>query len=1159
MNNHNKEFMRFEPTGVELSGTNLVEAGAGTGKTFSLALLYLRGVIELEADVDAILAVTFTNAAVAELKDRIRSFMEQALSVITEQDGAGVEPLIREIVENACREKDVRIVKLILKKALYSLDEAHIYTIHGFCQRVLDEYAFLTKAAFDTDIITDDSGYMEEAAEDFYRTRIDVHPAAMLSVLKKDMGMTPERVMSHARQILNKPGLSILADDVRVADLQHAWETVKAIFRSDGGSACDLLRDSEKLKRNKANFGRDSLDERLQQLARSVDSDMPDKSLLALFSASNVKSQTLGKFAKTGDFPEHALFDACQEFAELFPRVKGALIKQAVEYIKERVKGKKEIQNQRSFSDLLEDVHHAVSENGFENPLTRALRKSYRLGFIDEFQDTDQFQWEIVKAVFVDGGVPLFLIGDPKQAIYSFRGADVFSYIRAREEVPDIRKYWLDTNYRSSEMFVKAVNEVFSSAAAGRSPFLLDNIDYNPVRPAHADKAGNTDETGAEGSAGCSFVIWNEETVTAKSNFEGQVEAAVAAEIQKLLEPGAFEIVQGEGKRSLDPGDIAVLVLTHEQGRAMKSVLDRMNIPGVISRSGSVFDTSEAVDLFRLLSTCQGTVDRDFMAGTLVSGIAGMEEEQLFRMSEEKFETHLERFRFYADLWREKGIAEMTAAFFRDYRVYERLLNSMSGERKLTNLRHLVDLLHTREKQTEASGNELVSWFSDRTASVDKERMVYEMTLESDERAVKIVTVHTSKGLEYPVVFAPYFYSGVSASGKNDAADRAVFHGDDHRLLLDLRPENSQKAQARYLEEAFAEKLRLFYVAVTRAAYRCYTLYPAGFKKQDTVPACHFLEKYFLADADPAKTGIEIRELPSLDSVEPSDRNPAKRAAPGESRSFEGRVDSGTRVASYSSIVRHGEYQRFDPALKEDIIGFPRGAHAGNALHDIFETLDFQNPGSWESTVLSVLTDHNLEGENQSWVGPVTDCAANVLKTRYAEPIHHSEDGFRLCDIPPDRRMAEMEFYLKCGSVRRENFIDLLGPVAGDIRPAELSGWLHGFIDLVFEAGNRYYVLDWKSNYLGAVESDYEPARLEAAMAEHNYFLQSYIYTLAFHRYLEKRISGYSYDTHFGGVFYLFLRGFTGVRDMAAGHMKGIFFQRPDVGLIHGLSRELTG
>jgi len=1159
MNKNGTGFMRFDPAGVELSGTNLVEAGAGTGKTFSLALLYLRGVIELEADVDAILAVTFTNAAVAELKDRIRSFMEQALSVIQKEEGTGVEPLIREVVENTLQNRDSRIVKLILKKALYSLDEAHIYTIHGFCQRVLDEYAFLTKTGFDTDIITDESEYAKEAAEDFYRTRIDVHPASMLSVLKKDMGMTPERLMSHAVRILNKPGLAILADDARVADLNRAWQEVKAIFQSEGGPVCDLLHDSEKLNRNKKNFRADSLEESLQKLARSVENDMPDKFLLELFSASNIKSQTKAGFAKQGDFPEHPLFDACQEFVDLFPRVKGALVKESVEYIKQRIRAKKEVLNQRSFSDLLEDVHKSVSENGFENALTRALRKSYRLGFIDEFQDTDQFQWEIVKGVFVKGGVPLFLIGDPKQAIYSFRGADVFSYIRAREEVPDIRKYWLDTNYRSSEGFVRAVNAVFSSGASGRSPFLLDNIDYNPVRAAHGDKTGNTDETGIKDSSDCSFVIWKEETVTAKSNFEGRVEAAVAGEIQTILEPGVFEIPQGEGKRNLDPGDVAILVLTHEQGRAMKAVLDRMNIPGVISRSGSVFDTPEAADLFRLLSTCQDTVNRDFMVGTLASPIAGMEEEQLFRMSEDEFETHLERFRSYADLWREKGVASMTAGFFQEYRVYERLLKSISGERRLTNLRHLVDLLHTREKQTEASCGELVSWFSDRRASADRERMAYEMTLESDESAVKIVTVHTSKGLEYPVVFAPYFYSGVSAPGKNDAAERAVFHGEDHRLLLDLRPENRQKAIDQYLEETFAEKLRLFYVAVTRAAYRCYTLYPAGFKKQDTVPACHFLEKFVQSDANPAESGIQVRDLPSQPSAEPRRRNSAEQEAPGESRSFEGRVAMGTAVSSYSSIVGHAQYQRFDPAMKEDIIGFPRGAHAGNALHDIFETLDFQSPGSWEGTVLSVLTDYHLAGEDHAWVGPVTECAANVLHSRYAPQVNDSENGFRLCDIQPDRRIAEMEFYLKCRSVRRENFIDLLGPVAGDIRPRELSGWLHGFIDLVFEIGNRYYVLDWKSNYLGAEESDYAPGRLEEAMTEHNYFLQAYIYSLALHRYLEKRLETYSYETHFGGVIYLFLRGFTGVRDMTEGNMEGIFFQKPDAGLIHGLSREVTG
>ncbi|MFO7754155.1 MAG: exodeoxyribonuclease V subunit beta [Desulfobacteraceae bacterium] len=1158
MDKPDTEFTGFDPAGVKLSGPNLVEAGAGTGKTFSLALLYLRGVLELEADVDGILAVTFTNAAVAELKDRIRSFMDQAIFVISHGESAEAEPLIAEIVKNAMETRDPGIVKLILKKALYSLDEAHVYTIHGFCRRVLDEYAFLTKAGFDTEVITDDFEYMQEAAEDYYRTRIDIHPPAMLSLLKKDMGLTPDRLLSHASRLLNKPGLSIYADDAEVADLDNAWKKVGALFRKNGGEAADLLRESEKLKRNKENFKHENLETYISMLSESIESDMPDMRLLHRFSASNVQDQTLAKFAKHGDFPGHELFDACLDFVDLFSRVRGKVIKESVEYIKQRTRIKKEMLNQKSFSDLLEDVHQAVSENGFENSLTRALRKKYRLGFIDEFQDTDQFQWEIIKSVFVNGGIPLFLIGDPKQAVYSFRGADVFSYIRAKEEVPDIRKYRLETNYRSSDRFVRAVNEVFSSGSFGRSPFLLDKIEYNPVLSASSAKAENMQVTESGKEDGCSFVIWKEDTVTAKSNFEGRVETAVANEITEILQPGAFVIREKGEHRDLDPKDIAVLVLTHEQGRAVKNVLDRMNIPSVISRSGSVFDTPEAVDLFRLLTACHGSVDRDLMLGTLVSGIGGMDEEYLCMISEAEFERHLERFRFYSRIWREKGVAAMTAAFFHDYGVYERFLRSVSGERRLTNLRHLVDLLNTREKQSRATCGELVSWFSLRTSSAENERQEYEMTLESDESAVKIVTVHASKGLEYPVVFAPYFYSGVPGAGK-DVNSGAVFHSDDNRLVLDMRPENSKEANDRHLHETFAEKLRLFYVAVTRAAYRCYTFLPAGFRNKETVPAHHFLEKFLQPDRDTASGCIRIRELPSSSLPEAGIRSEDEQPPFGDKRSFNGRVNTGTTVSSYSSIVRQTEYTAFEPSPKEDIIGFFRGAHAGNALHDIFETLDFQSPGTWKSTVLSVLSDYNLAGPDNLWVNPVADCVENVMNTQYSPLSGDPADVFRLSDVPARKRTAELEFYLKCRSVRRQPFMDLLGETAGDIRPSELSGWLHGYIDLVFENSDKYYIVDWKSNYLGPDVSDYTADGLAQVMEEHNYLLQAYIYTLAFHRHLDRRLGNYSYEKHFGGVFYLFLRGFTNPWDMTVGDTEGIYFIRPDTSLVHRLSHLVTG
>ncbi len=1150
----------FDPVTAELEGTTLVEASAGTGKTFSLGVLYLRAVMEKEADVDGILAVTFTNAAVAELKDRVRRFAEQALycTVSEAADGSAAsdeadeaDPLIFQSVKRAVTVKGEKRVRLMLKKMLSSMDEAHIYTIHGFCQRVLDEHGFLSKSRFETAIIPDDSEYIREAAEDFYKREIERHSSGVAFFLKEGCGLSPDKIARLAGSVLNKQGLEIVSDEVDVFLLDRTWERIKTVWQRDSRGISDFLKTAEQLKRRKDVYRQDSLADLLAEFEYAVASDIVDKGLITKLALSTVKKETKKNKSVGETYPFQEFFRACEDFLTAGEAVRGYLFKKGAVYIRERIREKKRGQNQRTFNDLLFDVHKAVCENGGHNKLVRLLRKKYRIGFIDEFQDTDKCQWEIFHAVFVAGGRPLFLIGDPKQAIYSFRGADVFSYIHAKRHTPGMKKRWLNTNYRSSDRLVKAVNTVFLRRDKPGGPFLIEEIGYKPVVSSKKAAANTNPMTSRDREAYMPFVIWKEENVTARSNYAGEIETAVANELYDLLTVSPLRITEAGCSRKIRPRDAAVLVVTHAQARAVKKVLDDINIPSVIGKSGSVFSTAAAYDMLTLLGACQMPLNTALVRGTLVTGLIGTDETQVYNLNEADFERHLDRFRTYSRIWADQGIARMISACFSDYAVYDRLLKQVSGERSLTNLRHAADLLHLREKETGAAPAELFSWLSDRISSAgDEAHQEFEMNLESDESAVKIVTVHASKGLEYPVVFAPYFFAAPRAPERLDFSE-AIYHDTDNRLVLDLRSGQFDKAAEAFRREDCAEKLRLFYVAVTRASYLFYTMLPTGFKNREMAPVFHFLEA-FAAGEMPENAPVAIRELPSQKRpglFYGADRHSVPlRTGPV----FKGTIEPGGSVSSYSGIVRHQIHDGFDtPGDDYTIIGFKRGADAGNALHDIFELLDFEAPDTYEETVETVLARYNLRGDGNEWTGTVKACVENVMKSALA----CGDSVFSLGRIPPDKRTAEFEFYLNLNRVRQAEMVDILGSDIGNIRFDELSGWLHGYIDLVFQAEGRYFVLDWKSNYLGPGESDYTPDNLAGVMNDYNYHLQYYIYTLAFNRFLEKRVRNYTYRDHFGGVYYLFLRGFSRPRDMERGDDTGIFFHRPDPGVIARLSR----
>jgi len=1064
----------FNLLDTPLVGRNLIEASAGTGKTFTIAGVYLRLVLELRLAVGEILVVTFTEAATKELKERIRKRLKEAEEAFAL--GESNDPLLAGLLAKV---DDRAAASRLLTVALSSFDEAAIFTIHGFCQRTLQENPFESGSLCDTELVTDQGALLREIARDHwrincYRTGRDRIAAA------NDAGISPASLFSMAKRIGGDPFAAVIPAAPLTAVTIEEW---------------------------------------LLQLKRSF-------------------------------------FD----------------------YLAEELPKRKRLSNVRSFDDLLTDLYAAVTRPGAALP--GLIRERYKSALIDEFQDTDPTQFAIFDAIYpVESPAPFFLIGDPKQAIYSFRGADIFAYLSAARATE--RRHTLLENWRSEPNLIGAVNALFGSH---RSPFLFRGIPFNPVRAADKERALLSGE-----NVGAPLKLWFTPRKDAgrpinKGDAWEMLPETVASEIARLLRDGAAGKLT-IGERGIQPGDVAVLVRANRQAKLMQRALTRRGIPSVLCSAGNLFESDEAAELLRFLAAVAQPGHEALLRGALATDMVGVLGDELATLAkdENKWEEVLEEFRGYHDLWNAGGCMTMTLQFLAQRQVRERLLARPLGERRLTNLLHAVETIHQAQTEGHLGMEGVIAWLGCRIAEEPK-REEHEIRLETDEAAVQLVTIHKSKGLEYPIVFLPFCWA--EFGGRDETA---LFHDANGRVVLDIGSPELNANQGLARREALAESLRLLYVALTRGKHRTYLIW--GAFKDAGDGALHYLlhpgaessrgqvtlkDNELLADlerlAESSGGGIEVLTMPAADREE--FRPPVTDTADYGCREFSGNVESDWRVASFTSLstrVHHAaELPDRDEAGADQpqaattgeqgeptgIFAFDKGAKAGIFLHEIFEKADFTAPPE----ALSALTEELLtrHGYPSHWRETVAGMVESVLKA----PL--GESGFSLDMIGNDRRLSELEFFFPLAAVTSERLRHAVAALSGSLLPVDLAslfsrlsfspvkGMLRGFVDLVVEHDGRYYILDWKSNHLGNRVTDYDQAGMRREMERHLYPLQYLLYTVALDHYLRLRIADYDYDRHYGGIFYIFLRGVDGT-----GH--GIFADRPPKALIAELSAALTG
>lgn len=1193
----------FDHATVALSGLNLIEASAGTGKTYAIASIYLRLLLEQELMPEQILVVTYTEAATRELRLRIRRRMREAVEVM-EGRTAG-DPFLSVLKDRAAEAGVLADAVERLTLAVAAFDTAAIFTIHSFCLRALQDNAFESGSLFDTGFISDNASILQECVDDFWRIRFFREESRLLDYAIAS-GFSPDTLVSFLAELRDSPASLIVPSfsGEQVASIEARcrmlYGEVSSLWTAHRSELVAILIDSKGLSRAKDSYKKELLPELFGQMDRFV-AEGNEFGLFPGFeklTSEGMRKRTTGK----GIAPEHRLFDCCQELKDAADLRLLALKAELVSFCREHMPERKRERNVRSFDDLLSDLFQSLSGPDGE-ALSRTLVQRYRAALIDEFQDTDPVQYEIFRKIYHGSDAPLFLIGDPKQAIYSFRGADIFAYIQAAGDVRADRRFTLLSNWRSDPKLLDGFNILFDQ---DRRPFVFDAIAYHPLASGQPPAGDGGEQPPLE-------ICFMDPVDAAGSLNTGKADSfatgACASAICRMLREAPTECGLKIGGRPVEASDIAVIVRTHLQGRQVQEALRRSGVPSVMRSEASVFSSKEAGEVLTLVSSIADPRREALVRAAMLTGLFGMNGTSLDTLcnNDSEWAARLRTFRDYHRIWAEGGIMVMSRTLLSNEGVRRRVLaaGGMEGHRKLTNILHCFEILHRQEHDAGLGPEALVSWFGERIADCDAGEE-FQIRLESDEPAVRIVTVHVSKGLQYPVVFCPYMNGGIRSGG-----DIARYHDDSGRLVKDFGSPAIARHRLAAEREELAENLRLLYVALTRAMHRCILFTGRVIDGRNNRP--HLSPAaYLLFASGKAKTGEEAlavvkNELAGMDAEAMADALESIASGSGGSiacrrliggmpavgpeslpcpsppssapvmavRPFDAKLDHEWRVSSFSSLARHraGEAELPDrdmgtqsvlqeqaqPSAADDrsIFSFERGARAGILMHSIFETLDFASPD--DATVRdSIVRQLAKQGFDEAWEPTLTTMVQETL----AVPLSSPEGSFTIGGLAPSCWRTELEFFFPLKRLTSAAFGEALSSfgilesgadladLASSLAFQPARGVVMGFIDMVFEARGKFWLLDWKSNHLGNSIDCYRADQLTTAMNSNRYTLQYLLYTVALDRYLSLRVPGYSYSSHFGGAIYVFLRGVS----RHEGESSGFFRDLPPEPLIRTLA-----
>jgi len=1047
-----KEFSKEVFGGWTPEGTALVEASAGTGKTYNIQSAYLRLVLE-GWPVTGILVVTFTDASTAELRERLRGVLEECRAELAAPSGKG---RAWEALAGA-RSRGAGDGELTQRvgAALDLYDRASIYTIHGFCNHVLTQYAFEAGHDGGGELLENTDGAVADASRDWWRA--NMYGAAA-------------------------------AEEAEGGAFAGGFDEFRAKVRQRVGHSDALLEQEA----------------------------------------------------------EGAALDGA---AAIYARQR-----------RER--------NELTYDAMLTDLREALRGEGGA-ALKAAVRRDYRAALIDEFQDTDRVQYEIFQTLFADGETPLLFVGDPKQAIYRFRGGDIFTYKAAKGRVPEARRYDLATNFRSEAELLESINAYFGEEKAGDT-FLDAAIPYHPLASGAAER-GLAALQGVEGGR---FVLWRAEYKT-KDEMLGRAYGAVADEIVRLLEDERAVLVTPPEKdgdkpevRRLLPEDFAVLTSKNKECEAMLDVLRERGVNAVCVRESDLRSTAAAQGMRWILRALASPGDVAALRAALGVAFLPCAEGDLEALAQGETRAEVTEFsqtmQKAGESWKRYGFMRAWKLLKDEMGLQRRILEQEDGEQLAADLEQTAEWLHVTGRAGGGGPQGLLrafeAWLD--AAGEDGDDGGEKRRIADDASAVRLMTIHKSKGLQFPVVFVPTLW-GKTVGGNNRKKDFLVYHNEDGEECLGEDKDASQR-------EEKEEARRQAYVALTRAMNRVY-LVDARKKDKTTVAA--------LTDAwrrRGGEGGIVEGPLPETEGRRYG--GDEERAELAEARPMP-TVDGGNGKTSFSGMTKnlHGgrdsgsdsddetedqgdEDEKEDAAARTGIFALPGGTRTGTCIHQIFEELDFGDAATHGETVARLLKRYGLAAHREAVEGMVEtvldtelpggggklrDATTRIAEMKFDFPMRRKEAATL-------RGVADvLEAHWAGEEAWKREFVEKLR-TAGPAERAIARGYMTGTIDLVFRAGGKFHLADWKTNGLNGKPEDFGTEGLRAEMTTCLYCLQYLVYLAALDGILRERLEGYDYDKDFGNAYYLFVRGMDGTG-------RGVFVDRPGREAVAALWNYLQG
>jgi len=1176
---------------LPLSGVRLVEASAGTGKTFTIATLYLRLILEQGLMPEQIVVATFTRAATAELAMRLRKRLRAAADMLRHQEGMRERGdddeearAAQEVIKHMLKPNDAAARAALAARARaaeLAMDTAVIGTLHAFCNRCLGEFGFETgRALGELELLEDTRALQREIIEDFWRScSTDADAARLLA----ETWHTPDALAMQAcdprwrgREVSNAAALHTATRDA------HARRE-ETLTRLDAIRNAIALWDEETLRGADAELAacinnksaRDTRSRGLRELrgwaqtgsapdfltaaARKAVDSLAEDTLLGLKSCKRKPEGPV--FAAIADL--HANIKSLEKLDD---DARAKLLLDARAYLERELPLRMKALGVIGHDQAVDELAAALDDPQRGAHAVRVIRQRWPAALVDEFQDTDRQQWKILKKLFAHEDGALVLVGDPKQAIYGFRGGDVHTWLLAKRETQG-EPLRLDESQRAGTGVSAAINALFSRDDA----FIEQGIAHEDVHsaPRVEQRALLVDGRPAPG-----LQVWRlpppdpvdkgKQKLHNKGDAQSKIEAACVAQIVEWLEgarKGRVLLREGDGgARELCARDIAVLVDSNREAKSMQRALARAGVPAASCLRASVYASDEAGDLRLLLEALRDPADASRARAARASLLIG---EDAIAIAKTRTDgAALDALRSETAEWAEWVQRRDPLPLLHRLIAHAapRLLALPGGDRRVANYLQLAELL--QDDHASSFGiDDLCDRYARalRESADDTDADAVRLRLDTDAQAVQIATVHAAKGLEYGVVLLPYAACG-RASKKNGKKPALTWYheGDAARVAIGtaISPEMGMRAE----KEVLAEEARKFYVGVTRARAAC--VLPWGCVSQADKTALYWLlhavEREAPLDLDEANCKQALAELVARGdgqvAVAPLPEASAKRLAKPQTRTtkmeaadFHGALERDWRTWSFSRLVRHepridfgdplpgagddaplvAETQAIAPAMP-----LLAGARFGSAVHAALEKTDFSAwrdargiPDSERTLLARALRAQGLPQPGtislERAIAEAGECVHGALNVRL-------DCGTRLCDVETHRRRAELEFHLRLAPSLEGALFALLhqhgyqrerSGFCLDVK--RLHGLLTGVMDLVFEHGGRYYLVDYKTNLLTA----YDAENLRRAIAADDYDLQWLIYVLAMHRWLKQVLPGYDYERHIGEVYYLFLRG----------------------------------